>query len=87
MRHLIGSQWSSCKVLEMLIRPRSCDKISDRALQTSKPINILNRDPHQGRVGVIEATADERTANVLGAVQCEIETDVAGSTNVIETGF
>ena len=71
----------------MLIRPRSCDNTSERALQTSKSRNIHNRDPLEGRVGVIEATADERTVNVLGAVQCEVGTDVAGSTDVIETGF
>ena len=35
----------------------------------------------------IEATADERTSNVLGAVQCEVGTDVAECTDVIETRF
>ena len=32
--------------------------------------------PREGRVDVIEATADERTGNVLEAVQCEVGTDV-----------
>ena len=48
--------------------PLTCDNASERALQTWKPRNVLNRDPLEGRVGVIEATADERTGNVLGAV-------------------
>ena len=48
--------------------PLTCDNTCKRALQTLKPINILNRDPHESRVGVIEATADERTGNVLGDV-------------------
>ena len=37
------------------------------------------------RVGVIEATADERTGNVLGAVQCEAGTIMAECTDVIES--
>ena len=41
----------------------------------------------EGRVGVIEATADERTGNILGAVKCEIGSDVAEWTDMIETGF
>ena len=45
--------------------PFTCDNTSERALHTLKPRNILNRDPHEGRVGVIEATADERIGNVL----------------------
>ena len=56
-------------------------------MQTLKPRNVLNRDPHEGRVGVIEAIADERTGNVLEAVQCEVGTDVAECTDVIGTGF
>ena len=60
---------------------------AERALQTLKPSNILNPDPSEGRVGVIEATADERTGNVLGAVQCKVGTDVAECIDVIETGF
>ena len=48
--------------------PLTCDNTSERALQTLEPRNVLNRDPLEGRVGVIEATADERTGNVLGAV-------------------
>ena len=46
----------------------TCDSTSERALQTLKFRNVLNRDPHEGRVDLIEATADERTGNVLGAV-------------------
>ena len=65
--------------------PLTYDNTSERALQTLKPRNVLNRDAHDGRVGVIEATADER--NVLGAVQCEVVTDVAECTDVIEIGF
>ena len=45
--------------------PLTCDNTNERALQTLKPRNILNRDPHEGRVGVIEATADERIGNDL----------------------
>ena len=56
-------------------------------MQTLKPRNVHNRDPREGGVGVIEATADERTGNVLGAVECEIGTDVAECTDVIERGF
>ena len=67
--------------------PLTCDNMSERALQMLKPSNVLNRDPHEGRVGVIEATADERTGNALGAVQCEVGTDVAECTDVIETEF
>ena len=49
--------------------PLTCDDMSGRALlQTLKPRNILNRDLHEGGVGVIDAIADERTGNVLGAV-------------------
>ena len=48
--------------------PLTCDDTSERALQTLKPRNILNRDPHEGRVDVIEVTVDERTGNVLEAV-------------------
>ena len=50
------------------VSPLTRDKMSERALQTLTPRNVLNQDPHEGRVGVIEATADERTGNVLGAV-------------------
>ena len=67
--------------------PLTCDNASERALQTLKPINVLNRNPHEGRVGVIEMTADERTGNVLGEVQCKVGTDVAECMDVIETGF
>ena len=67
--------------------PLTWDNTSERALQTLKPRNVLNRDPHEGRVGIIEVTADERTGNVLEAVQCEVGTDVAECTDVIETGF
>ena len=67
--------------------PSTCDNTRERALQTLKSKNMLNRDPHEGRVGVIEATADERTGNVLGPVQCEVGTDVAECTEVIETRF
>ena len=45
----------------------SCDNTRKRALQTLKPTNVLNRDP-EGRVGVIEAAADQRTGIVLEAV-------------------
>ena len=65
----------------------TCDNASERALQTLKPRNVLNRDPHEGRVGVIEVTANERTGNILGAVQCEVGMDVAECMDVIETGF
>ena len=58
----------------------TCDNASERALQTLKPKNVLNRYPDGSRVGVIEATADKRTGNVLGAVQCEVGTDVAECT-------
>ena len=79
------------KLMESLgdadVSPLKCHNTSERALQTLKPRNVLNRDPHEGRVGVIEATADERTGSVLGAVQCEVGTDVAECTDVIETGF
>ena len=37
--------------------PLTSDNMSERALQTLKPRNVLNRDPHKGRVGVIEAAA------------------------------
>ena len=63
------------------------DNTSERALQTLKPRNVLNQDRHEGRVGVMEATSDARTDNVLGAVQCEVGTDVAECTDVIETEF
>ena len=67
--HLIASQWSSCTVLEMLMCPQPIyDKANERALQTLKPRNVLNRDPHEGRVCVIEETGDERTCNVFGVV-------------------
>ena len=65
----------------------TCDNAGERALQTLKPRNVLNRDPHEGRVGVIEATANKRTGNVPEAVQCEVGMDVTECTNVIETGF
>ena len=48
--------------------PLTCDNTSERDLQMLKPRNVLDRDPHEGRVDVIEATADERTGNVVGAV-------------------
>ena len=32
--------------------PLTCNNMSERALQTLKPRNVLNRDPHEGRVGV-----------------------------------
>ena len=60
--------------------PLTRDNPSERALQKLKPRYVLNRDPHEGRVGVIEAKADERTGNVLGAVQCEVGLDVAECT-------
>ena len=66
--------------------PLTYDNVSARALQTLKTRNVLNRDPHEDRVGIIEATADERTGNVLGAVPCEVGMDVE-CTDVIETGF
>ena len=65
----------------------TCNNTSELALQTLKPINVLKQDPLEGRFVVIEATADERTGNVLGAAQCEVGTDVAECTDVIETGF
>ena len=37
--------------------PSTCDNRSDRALQTFKPRNVLNRDPSEGRLDVIEATS------------------------------
>ena len=46
----------------------TCDNTSERTLQTLKPINVLNRDTHEGRVRIIEVTADVRTGNVLDAV-------------------
>ena len=67
--------------------PLTCDNTSERALQSLKPKNILNRDPDEGRVGIIGATADKRTGSVLGAVQCEVGTDVAECTDVIGRGF
>ena len=48
--------------------PLTCDNTSERALQTLKSRNVFNRDPHEGRFGVIEAKADDRTGDVLGAV-------------------
>ena len=69
------------------VSPLLCDNASERALQTLKLRNVLNRDPHEGQVGVIKATADERTGNVLGAVHCEVGMDVTECTDVIETGF
>ena len=67
--------------------PLTCDNASERALQTLTSRNVLKRDAHEGRVGVIEATADNRTGNVFGAVQCEVGTDVAECMDVIETGY
>ena len=67
--------------------PLTRDNTSEHALQTLKPRNVLDRDPDEGRVSVVEATADERTGNVLAAVQCEVATDVAECTDVIETEF
>ena len=67
--------------------PLTCDNTSKRPVQTLKPRNVFNRDPHEGRVGVIEATADEKTGNVLEAVKCEIGMDVAECTDMTETGF
>ena len=62
--------WKSMKLLQSLgdanASPLTCDNTSERALQT-KPRNVFNRDPHEGRVGVIEATADERTDNVINS--------------------
>ena len=52
-----------------------------------KPKNVLIRDPDEDPVGVIEATADKRSGSVLGAVQCEVGTDMAECTDVIQTGF
>ena len=72
--------WKPIKLLQSL-------GDAELALQTLKPRNVLNRDPCEDRVGVIESTADERTGNVLGAVQCKVGTDVAECTDVIETGF
>ena len=66
--------------------PLICDNASERGLQTLKPKNVLNRDPDEGRVGVIASRADKGTCNVLRAVQCEVGTDVAECTDVIETG-
>ena len=65
----------------------TCDDTSKHALQTLELRNVLDRDPHEGRVGIIEATADERTGNVFGTVKCEVGTDVAECTDMIETGF
>ena len=48
--------------------PLTCDNTSECALQTLKSRNVLNRDSREGPVGVIEATADEGTRNVLEAV-------------------
>ena len=42
---------------------------------------------HEDRLGIIDATADEKTDNVVGAVECEIGTDVIECTDVIETEF
>ena len=61
--------------------PLACDNASERALKMLKPRNVLNRDPHEGRVGVIEPTADEKTGDVLEAVQCEVGTDVPKCTD------
>ena len=60
--------------------PLTFDNTSERALQTLKPRNVLNRDPHEDGVG-------ERTGNVLGAVKFEVGTDVAECVDVIETEF
>ena len=49
---------------------------------TNESRHVLNRDPHEDRVGVIEVTG-----NVLGAVKCEIGKDVAECKDMIETGF
>ena len=65
----------------------ACEIASEGALQTLKSKDVLNRDHHESRVGIIEATGDERTGNVLGAVQCEVGTDVEECTDVIETRF
>ena len=59
----------------------TCHNTSERALQTLKQRNVRNR------VGIIETTANERTGNVLGTVECEIGTNVAKCTDVTETGF
>ena len=64
------------------VSPLTCDNASECALQMLKSRNVLNRDPHQGRVGIIEATADERTVNVLEAAQCEVGTDVAECSDI-----
>ena len=69
-----------CIPVDMWQRERAC-------FANVEAENVLNRDPHEGRVGVSEATVDERTGNVLGTVQCEVGTDVAECTDVIETGF
>ena len=87
MRHLIGSNEAPAKFGDANASPLTCDNTSERALQMLKPRNVLSRDSHEGRVGVIEATVVERTGNVLGAVQCDVGTDVAEFTDVIETGF
>ena len=47
----------------------TCDNTSEHALQTLQPRNVPNQDPHEGRIDVVEATADERTGNVLEAVE------------------
>ena len=44
--------------------PLTCDNACERALQSLKPGNVPSQDPQEGRVGVIEATADEKTGNV-----------------------
>ena len=67
--------------------PLTCDNTYEHALQTLNPRNVLNRFYHEGRVGVIEATVDERTGNLLGAVECEVGTDVKEFMDVVETGF
>ena len=67
--------------------PLTCDNTNERALQTLKPRNVINRDPHEGRVGVIESTANNRTGNVPKAVKCEFGTIVAECTDMVETGF
>ena len=62
----------SMKLLQSLgdadASPLTCDNTSKRALQTLNPRNILNQDPREGQIGVIEVTADKRTGNVQGAV-------------------
>ena len=55
--------WKPVKLLQSLgdadASPLTCDNASERGLQTLKPRNVLIEIPHEGRIVVFQATADE----------------------------